>query len=204
MINNEPVTGKEAQLPIAAFSDSKEFEAWLEKQAESSDGLWIKFAKKASGIQGISKQQAIDIALCYGWIDGQLDKFDANYFLTRFTPRRPRSKWSQINRARALKLLGEGRMTPRGLAEIELAKTDGRWDAAYAPASKAGIPDDLRDALERNTSAKATFAELDRQNRYAILYRIQDTRKSETRAARIEKYVGMLERGETLYPRKKS
>lgn len=166
--------------------------------------MWVKFAKKAAKVTSIAKQEAIDVALCYGWIDGQLDKFDANYFLIRFTPRRSRSKWSNINCARALVLVGEGRMTDRGLAEIERAKADGRWDAAYDPQSKATVPDDLQEALDRHPKARDLFASLDSQNRYSILHRIHDAKKPETRAARIVKYVEMLVRGETPHPRKKN
>jgi uncharacterized protein YdeI (YjbR/CyaY-like superfamily) len=164
----------------------------------------VKFAKKVSKVACIPKQDAIDVALCYGWIDGRLDKFDDEYFLIRFTPRRPRSKWSKINRERAEVLVDAGRMTARGLAEIERAKADGRWDAAYASQNKATVPDDLEKALKRCPQARDAFANLDSQNRYSILYRIHDAKKPETRAARIVKYVEMLARGETLHPRKKT
>jgi uncharacterized protein YdeI (YjbR/CyaY-like superfamily) len=189
------------RLPIVAFPNAAAFSAWIE-QPGSASGLWVKFAKKTSGITSISKQEAIDVALCHGWIDGQMAKFDANHFLIRFTPRRARSKWSEVNRTRAMELMKEGRMTSAGLAEIERAKSGGRWDAAYPPPSRATMPDDLAAALEGNAAAKALFANLDGQNRFAILHRIQDAKKPETRAARIAKYVGMLAEGETPYPRR--
>jgi uncharacterized protein YdeI (YjbR/CyaY-like superfamily) len=198
------VNKKESQLPIVAFLEGKAFAAWIEQQEGDCTGLWVKFAKKASGIASISPQEALDVALCYGWIDGQRAGFDSNYYLNRYTPRRARSKWSEINRVRAMELIDEGRMTPGGLAEVERAKADGRWDGALAPPSKWIVPDDLRDALEKNAPAKALFSDLDSQNRVAILLRIQDAKKAETRTARIEKYVAMLARGETPYPRRKA
>jgi uncharacterized protein YdeI (YjbR/CyaY-like superfamily) len=198
------VNKKETQLPIIAFPDGKAFAAWIEQQKGDCAGLWVKFAKKASGIASISQQEALDVALCYGWIDGQRTGFDTNYYLNRYTPRRARSKWSEINRVRALGLIDEGRMRSGGLAEVERAKADGRWDAALAPPSKWTVPDDLLEALAQNAPAKALFSQLDSQNRVAILLRIQDAKKAETRAARIEKYVGMLARGETPYPRRKA
>ncbi|CAM5283366.1 hypothetical protein ATER59S_00431 [Aquamicrobium terrae] len=199
-----PVGKKErSPVPVLPFEDAGAFEKWLTDRSADDPGVWVKFAKKAAKVTSISKQEAIDVALCHGWIDGQLDTFDSDYFLIRFTPRRLRSKWSKVNRERALALVVEGRMTERGLAEIERAKADGRWDAAYDPASKATVPDDLKEALRRWPGAEALFAKLDSQNRYAILHRIHDAKKAETRAARIAKYVEMLTRGETPYPRKR-
>ena len=193
-----------AELPIIAFPTAEAFRRWLASQPEASPGVRLKLARKASGVPTVSHKEAIDVALCHGWIDGQAEKFDADYWLLRFTPRRPGSKWSQVNRVRALELIEEGRMASRGLREIERAKADGRWDAAYPPQSKASVPDDLCDALKRNRAAQALFLELDARNRYAILYRIHDAKRPETRAARIEKFVAMLGRGETLYPRSKA
>ena len=191
-------------LPVRAFSSAADWEAWLAADGKRSPGLWLKIGKKASGAASVSRQEAIDAALCHGWIDGQLAKFDDDCWLIRFTPRKAKSKWSQVNRNRAAGLIKQGRMTPAGLDEIERAKADGRWDAAYAPQSKATVPDDLRAALDATPSARRLFDELDSTNRYAILYRVQDAKKPETRAARIEKYVSMLARGETIYPRKKA
>jgi uncharacterized protein YdeI (YjbR/CyaY-like superfamily) len=191
-----------AGLPIRAFVSSTDWEAWLEAQPPTSKGVWLKLAKAASGIPSVSKQEAIDGALCHGWIDGQLGKSDADHWLIRFTPRLPKGKWSEDNRERALELIKLGRMRPAGMRAIEEAKRDGRWEAAYAPQSKATVPEDLRSALDRNPHAKCRFDQLDSRNRYAILYRIQDAKKPETRAQRIEKYVAMLARGETIYPTK--
>ena len=148
------------------------------------------------------KPEALDTALCHGWIDGQLDSFDDDYWLIRFTPRQSTSKWSEKNRTRALQLVELKRMRPAGLNEIERAKKDGRWDAAYAPQSTAQVPDDLRAALAKSKKAKSFFETLDSANRFAILYRIHDAKKAETRAARIEKYVAMLIEGKTIHPQK--
>jgi uncharacterized protein YdeI (YjbR/CyaY-like superfamily) len=186
-------------VPILGFPNREALEAWLETEGRSSKGIWLRLAKKDSGIPSVSKAEAIDAALCFGWIDGQLDKYDEQHWLIRFTPRRPRSKWSARNRTRALELIAEGRMRPQGLAEIEAAKADGRWDAAYAPQSEAQVPADLQAALDANPKAAAFFATLKGANRYAILYRIGEAKKPETRVARIAKFVGMLERGETLH-----
>ena len=187
-------------LPILPFDSRASWEAWLEEHHETSSGLWLQIAKKGSGIETISYAEALDAALCHGWIDGQKGTFDEKNWLQRFTPRRPRSKWSKINREKATKLIEAGRMRPAGLREIERARADGRWDAAYEPQSKATVPEDLRHALEGNEAAKEFFATLDSANRYAILYRIQDAKKPETRARRIEKFVTILAEGKKLHP----
>jgi uncharacterized protein YdeI (YjbR/CyaY-like superfamily) len=167
-----------------------------------SNGLWLKLAKKSSGIAGVSKSEAVDTALCHGWIDGQLDSFDDQYALVRFTPRRQTSKWSERNRTRALQLIESGQMLPAGLKEVERARKDGRWEAAYAPQSTAQVPEDLEAALARNKKARSFFEKLDRINRYAILYRVHNDKKPETRTARIAKFVAMLAAGETIHPQK--
>jgi uncharacterized protein YdeI (YjbR/CyaY-like superfamily) len=189
-------------LPVIAFKSQQAWDTWLASRPADSKGLWLKLAKKSSGIASVSKAEAIDTALCHGWIDGQLDSFDDDYWLIRFTPRQSTSKWSEKNRVRALQLVALKRMRPAGLQEIERAKKDGRWDAAYAPQSTAQIPDDLRAALAKNKKAKGFFEALDRTNRFAILYRIHDAKKPETRVARIKKYVTMLIEGKTIYPLK--
>lgn len=186
-------------LPIIAFADRDSFEAWLEAQPAGAPGLWLKLAKAGAASATLAKSEAIDAALCHGWIDGQLAPFDQDHFLTRFTPRRPRSKWSELNRRRALALIEKGRMRPAGLAEVEAARADGRWDAAYAPASRATIPPDLPSALDASPSASAFFATLKGANRYAILYRIGAVKRPETRARKIAEFVAMLERGETIH-----
>jgi uncharacterized protein YdeI (YjbR/CyaY-like superfamily) len=187
-------------LPIRAFASSAAWQDWLQEQPRTSKGVWLKLAKTASGIESVSKREAIDGALCHGWIDGQADRFDADYWLIRFTPRRSKGKWSQLNRARAMVLIKLGRMQPAGLKEIEQAKLDGRWKAAYPPQSKAEVPEDLQSVLDRNPAARRNFDQLDRINRYAILYRVHEAKKPETRAQRIEKYTSMLSRGETIHP----
>ena len=189
-----------SDLPIMPFASREAWEAWLEEEHATSDGLWLKLAKKGSGIETVTFAEALDVALCYGWIDSQADKFDGDYWLQRFTPRKLRSKWSQVNREKVAKLIEAGRMKPAGLREVERAKADGRWDAAYEPPSTATVPDDLRAELEKNVAAREFFETLDRTNRYAILYRIQDAKKPETRARRIAKYVEMLAEGKKLYP----
>ena len=189
-------------LPIHAFADQAAWEAWLAGQGTGSPGLWLKFAKADSGVASVSKPEAIETALAHGWIDGQLDKFDDRFWLVRFTPRGPKSKWSEINRTTAERLIAEKRMTPMGQSEVDKAKADGRWDMAYAPQSKMEVPDDLQAALDADPAAKAFFATLRGANRYAVLYRIHDAKTDKTRAGRIEKFVGMLSRGETLHPAK--
>ena len=185
---------------MRGFASSAKWEAWLAAQPRTSKGVWLKIAKAASRIASVSKQEAIDGALCHGWIDGQNDKFDNDYWLIRFTPRRPKGKWSQLNRARVLVLMKLGRILPAGLREIEQAKLDGRWDVAYPPQSEAEVPEDLRRMLDRNPSARKHFKELDSANRYAILYRVHEAKKAATRTERIEKFVSMLGRGETIHP----
>ena len=189
-------------LPVIAFKSQQAWDAWLTSQPAQSKGLWLKLAKKSSGIASVSKAEAVDTALCHGWIDGQLDSFDDDYWLIRFTPRQSASKWSEKNRALALQLVELGRMQPAGLNEIERAQKDGRWNAAYAPQSTAQVPDDLRTALAKNQKAKSFFETLDSTNRYAILHRIHDAKKPETRMARIEKYVTMLIERKPIYPLK--
>ena len=187
-------------LPVIAFESQEAFEVWLGSQASDGRGLWLKIAKKSSGIVSISRDEAVDAALCHGWIDGQLDSFDDDYWLIRFTPRQSTSIWSEKNRARALELVALGRMRPAGLSEVERAKKDGRWDKAYAGQGTAQVPDDLMQALSKSKKAKAFFETLDSKNRYAILYRVHNAKKPETRSARIEKFVAMLLQGETIHP----
>ena len=189
-------------LPILAFQSQAGWDAWLAHHGAGSVGIWVRFAKKSARALGDSKPEAIETALAYGWIDGQLDRFDDQSWLVRFTPRGPKSKWSQINRDTALRLIAEGRMNPSGLAEVNRAKADGRWVGAYAPQSRADVPEELREALDTEPAASAFFATLRGANRYAVLYRIHDAKTAKTRAARIEKFVAMLARGETIHPTK--
>jgi len=186
--------------PVIAFESQGTWEAWLEEHHSTSTGVWLKIAKKASGIPTVTHAEALDAALCYGWIDGQRNRLDDQWFLQRFTPRRARSNWSKVNVGKVAELTGQGRMRPAGLREVERARADGRWDAAYDAPSKATVPDDLQQALDANPAAAAFFTTLNSSNRFAILYRIQDAKKPETRARRIEKFVAMLADGQTLYP----
>lgn len=189
-----------AGLPILAFVSAEQFERWMLRQPADTKGLWLKLAKQGSGIASVGKAAAIEVALCHGWIDGQLNPYDEHYWLIRFTPRSAKSRWSEINRATATRLMAEGRVTSAGLAQIEAAQQDGRWAGAYAPQSRAEVPADLLQALAKNAAASACFATLKGANRYAILYRIQDAKTPATRQARIENFVGMLARGEVLHP----
>ena len=185
---------------MIAFASREAWDVWLSAQPAGAKGLWLKLARKSSGIQSVARDEAIDTALCHGWIDGQLDSFDENHWLVRFTPRKPTSIWSEKNRARALELVKLGRMRPAGMREIERARSDGRWDKAYASQRTAELPEDLAAALAGNPKASAFFATLNRVNRYAILYRTHTAKKPETRAARIAKFVAMLAKGETIHP----
>jgi len=186
-------------LPILLFETGEALREWLAQQDENAPGAWLRFAKKGADLTSLSKAEAIDQALCHGWIDGQLDKYDASSWLVRFTPRKARSKWSEVNRTRAEELIAQGLMTARGHGEIESAKADGRWEAAYAPASTAQVPPDLQQALDQNPEAKAFFAGLTGANRYAILYRIGAVKRPETRARKVAQFVAMLKRGETVH-----
>jgi len=185
--------------PTLVFRDSQQWETWLGKNHKSSTGLWIKFAKKDSGLQSVTHKEVLEIALCYGWIDGQKRSDTAQTWLQKFVPRGKRSIWSKINREAALGLIQRGRMKPAGLAEVERAKQDGRWAAAYAGQKTATVPADLQAELDRNARAKKFFATLDSKNRYAVLFRIHTAKKAETRARRIEQFVDMLARGEKLH-----
>jgi uncharacterized protein YdeI (YjbR/CyaY-like superfamily) len=185
-------------LPVLLFASKGDLEDWLEENHADCEGLWLKIAKKESGVESVSYGEALELALCFGWIDSQKRAFDETFFLQRFTPRRPGGKWSQINRAKAEGLIAAGAMRSAGLAEVEAAKADGRWDAAYAGQRTATVPDDLKLELERNKAAGEFFATLDSANRYAILYRLQEAKKPETREKRLRKFVAMLERGEKI------
>ncbi|MBN9684421.1 MULTISPECIES: YdeI/OmpD-associated family protein [unclassified Corallococcus] len=187
------------ELPVVPFASEKAWEKWLEKHHADSPGVWVKLAKLESGIPSVTYAQALEVALCYGWIDGQKDAFDSEYWLQRFTPRKPRSRWSKINCGKVEALVASGRMKPAGLREVESARADGRWEAAYAGAKTIEVPEDLTLALEKNPKAKAFFTTLKSANRYAILFRLHDAKKPETRARRLEKFVAMLEAGETLH-----
>ncbi|HET9169956.1 MAG TPA: YdeI/OmpD-associated family protein [Actinocrinis sp.] len=185
---------------ILPFASARLWASWLaEHHADTPDGVWLKIAKKDSGIPTVSYAEALEEALCFGWIDGQKRSFDASWFLQGFTPRRERSRWSKVNTEKVLSLIEAGRMQPAGLREIEAAKADGRWERAYEAQSAAQVPPDLQAAFDANPKAAEFFATLTGANRYAVLYRIHDAKRPQTRAARIEKFVEMLARGETLH-----
>lgn len=190
--------GKDSK-PILAFATVEEWEAWLDAEHGRSDGVWIKFAKKGSGVESVVYAEALDVALCYGWIDSQVSRYDERHYLQKFTPRRPRSKWSQLNREKIEALARQGRLRPAGLEQVELAKADGRWEAAYASPANVEVPDDLRHALDRSPRAAEFWAGLSKSNRFAVIYQLQDAKRPETRARRLEKFLGMLERGEKLH-----
>src|SRR5690349_13579292 len=186
-------------LPILPFESQKKWETWLAKEHDKSAGIWLKIAKKAAGISTVTYDEALEVALCYGWIDGQKGSFDEKYFLQKFTPRRPKSIWSKINVEKVSKLIKSGKMKPAGLKAIEAAKKDGRWDKAYDSQKNATVPKDFQTALDKNKKAKAFFATLNSVNRYAILFRIHNAKKEETRTKRIQQFIEMLERNEKIY-----
>jgi uncharacterized protein YdeI (YjbR/CyaY-like superfamily) len=183
-----------------AFASAAEWEAWLERHHAEADECRLKIARKASAHTTVTHAEALDVALCFGWIDAVRNKLDDDFFLQRFTPRRKRSTWSKVNVAKVEALTAAGRMRPAGLAEVERAKADGRWDAAYEGQRTMPVPDDLRRELDARPGAAAFFATLSSQNRYAILFRLHDAKRPETRARRLEKFVAMLEAGETIHP----
>jgi uncharacterized protein YdeI (YjbR/CyaY-like superfamily) len=187
-------------LETRAFETADAWEGWLEAHHADSLGIWLKLAKASGGVPSVTYAQALDVALCFGWIDGQKAAHDERFWLQKFTPRRAKSGWSRVNREKANELMAAGRMRPAGQRQVELAQADGRWDAAYASQGTIEVPPDLARALEANPAAREFFATLASRNRYAILYRIETARKPETRAARVQQYVAMLERREVFHP----
>jgi uncharacterized protein YdeI (YjbR/CyaY-like superfamily) len=188
-----------AEPPVREFRTRAAWAKWLQAHHGDEGGVWLKIAKKGTGVTTVTYDEALEVALCYGWIDGQAKPIDDAHYLQRFTPRRARSRWSKINRDRATALIERGEMQPAGLREIERAKADGRWDAAYDGARTATVPDDLQAALDADPRASEFFATLSSANRYAILYRVQDAKRPETRARRIEKYVAMCREHRTIH-----
>lgn len=187
------------ELEIRLFAGPDELEEWLEANGHSSPGLWLKIAKKGAPEPSVTYAEAVELALCFGWIDSQKRGLDEAHFLQRFTPRRPRGRWSKINREKAEALAAQGALRPAGVAEVAAAQEDGRWEAAYEGQRTARVPDDLQRALDANPVAAAFFAELDSANRYAITYRLADAKKPETRERRLRKFLAMLERGEKIH-----
>ena len=186
--------------PTLSFANQAEWASWLERNASVTPGVWLRLSKKTASEHTVSYAEALESALCHGWIDGQKQAQSEHYWLQRFTPRAARSIWSQINKAKAEALVSAGRMQAAGMREIDRAKQDGRWERAYAPASQSTVPDDLQKALHANKKAGAFFATLNSQNRYAILFRIQNVKKAETRARKIAQFIAMLANGEKLHP----
>jgi uncharacterized protein YdeI (YjbR/CyaY-like superfamily) len=187
------------EMPIHLFAGPEELEAWLEENHGAFDGVWLKIAKKGAPEPSVTYAEAVELALCFGWIDSQKRGFDETHFLQRFTPRRPRGRWSKINREKAEALIEAGKMRSTGLAEVEAAKADGRWEAAYDGQRTAKVPPDLQRELDANAAAAEFFASLDSANRYAIVYRLDDAKKQETRERRLQKFVAMLARGEKIH-----
>jgi uncharacterized protein YdeI (YjbR/CyaY-like superfamily) len=185
--------------PTLSFPSRQAWREWLADQPEGSGGIWLKIARTGSGVESVTHAEALEEAICFGWIDGRKQSFDADHWVQRFAPRARRSRWSQVNRAKAELLIERGEMQPSGLREVERARADGRWDAAYEPQSAAQVPEDLARELDRDPAARTFFEALDSRNRYAILYRIQDAKRPETRARRIETFVAMLARGERIH-----
>lgn len=193
------MAGSPDELPVLLFAGPAELDAWLEGNHESAEGVWLKIAKKGAPEPSVTYVEALDVALCFGWIDSQKRGLDETHFLQRFTPRRPRGRWSKINREKAEALIEAEKMRPAGLVQVEAAKADGRWEAAYEGQGSAKVPPDLQRDLDANPAAADFFATLDGANRYAILYRLDEAKKPETRQRRLRKFVAMLERGEKIH-----
>jgi uncharacterized protein YdeI (YjbR/CyaY-like superfamily) len=195
-----------ADSPTLAFSSAADFERWLKEHYTDENGIWLKFAKKGSGVKSVTYPEAVEISLCYGWIDAQLKSLDERFYLQRFVPRRPKSVWSKRNIEKVEQLIASGRMQAPGLAQVEAAKADGRWKRAYDSPSTSQVPEDFSAAIQANRKAKAFFATLKRGNVYAMMYRLQMTKRPETRAKKIKEFVAMLARGEAIHviaPKKK-
>jgi uncharacterized protein YdeI (YjbR/CyaY-like superfamily) len=194
------VTNKSNEIPLMFFGDQQSFENWLENNHDTTQRIRLQIAKKNSGVVTVSYDEALESALCYGWVDSQKEKFDEKTWVQRFTPRGAKSIWSKVNKEKAELLITNGRMKPSGFKAIEAAKKNGQWDKAYESQSIATLPEDFAIELERNVKAKAFYDTLDRQNKYAFLFRIHNAKKQETRAKRIQQFVMMLEKGEKIYP----
>jgi uncharacterized protein YdeI (YjbR/CyaY-like superfamily) len=199
----KPGARKQTDYPIKSFPNQKSFRDWLGKNHAKTNGLWLRFYKKASGKKALTRIEALDEALCFGWIDGQANPLDDQSWLQKFTPRRPKSAWSKINTGHAERLIQSGQMTQAGFREIEKAKADGRWTAAYCSPRNAQPPADFLHALGKNKKAKAFFATLNRANIYSIVYRLQTAKKPETREKRMKLILAMMAQGKTFHPQRK-
>lgn len=189
-----------ADLPLLLFQSVREWEDWLDAHHAQPQGVWLKITKKGAPVSSVSYADALDSALCYGWIDAQKKSYDSTFWLQKFTPRRPKSVWSKVNTDKVMRLIESGKMTSAGLREVDAARRDGRWDAAYASQSNFAIPDDFQVELDRHPQAKEFFDTLNKVNRYAIYHRITTAKKLETRRARIDKFIAMLAQGEKIHP----
>jgi uncharacterized protein YdeI (YjbR/CyaY-like superfamily) len=187
-------------LPVMRFASTAQWRDWLDANHGSADGVWVSIAKKSTGLESVRYPEVLEEAICFGWIDGRRQRLDDERFLQRFTRRRARSPWSKINREKAERLIEQGLMAPNGIEEVERARADGRWERAYESQRVAAVPEDLQQALDASPVAAANFAKLSSQNRYSILYRLQQARRPQTRASRLERFVAMLEAGETIHP----
>jgi uncharacterized protein YdeI (YjbR/CyaY-like superfamily) len=190
----------QSDIPVKAFKSQKEWTVWLDKNHAKSSGIWLKVAKKDAASKSVTYAEALEVALCYGWIDGQKKGWDESAWLQKFSPRGPRSIWSKINRAKAKALIENGQMKPAGLAAIEQAKKNGQWDGAYDSQRTVAVPADFQAQLDKHPEAQAFFQTLDSANRYAILFRLQTAKKAETHARRIEQFIRMLENHEKIHP----
>jgi uncharacterized protein YdeI (YjbR/CyaY-like superfamily) len=193
------MTTTPTEFPTLTFENVATLEQWMHENHQQANGAWIKIAKKASGITSVTHDEALDIALCFGWIDGQRKSLDESWFLQKFTPRRPRSLWSKRNIEKVTNLIAAGRMQESGIAEIELAKADGRWDAAYDSPKNMKVPEDFLEALKENDKASAFFDTLNKTNRFAIAWRLETARTPATRQRRLGVLIDMLERGEKFH-----
>jgi uncharacterized protein YdeI (YjbR/CyaY-like superfamily) len=189
-----------AEYPVLLLASQAEWAEWVKANHASEPGVWLRFAKKAAPYETVKYAEALDVALCYGWIDGQLKRFDDHSYLIKFTPRGKKSIWSKVNVGHVERLIACGAMQPAGLAAVDAAKRDGRWDRAYSSSSKSAVPDDFQRAIDASPRAQTFFNTLKRDNRYAMLFRLETVVKAETRARRIAEFVAMLERGETIHP----
>jgi uncharacterized protein YdeI (YjbR/CyaY-like superfamily) len=193
------VSATKDDLPVRRFASRAAWQMWLAANHERAPGVWIELAKKDSGLDSVSRADALEVALCYGWIDSQSMSVDGQRYRQRFTPRRPRSKWSKINCSAVERLHAEGRLAPAGVREMEAARRDGRWEAAYDSPRTITVPPDLEARLAKNARARRAFETLDSQNRYAILYRLHHAKRADTRQRRLDQFVAMLEAGRTIH-----
>jgi uncharacterized protein YdeI (YjbR/CyaY-like superfamily) len=194
----DSAAGARPELPVLECASDADWERWLEGNHDASNGVWLKFAKRGASVPTVSHAEALEVAICFGWIDGQVRRMDETHYLQRFTPRGPRSKWSQVNREKAERLIADGRMRDAGHAHIASAQADGRWEAAYEPPSRATVPDDLQQALDADPAAKAFFSTLTSMRRYAFLYRLHHVKTPQARQRRIAGYIELLREGRTL------